>query len=110
MSKKDNSIAENYKSDLDSLLTQSEDCQPQPQPQLQHDQEPPSLISFETTETTPEIEVIRQPTPPPVLAEVQDLVPAVSPCIHEAGCKAEISSTDSCVQAEAPLQLHIVSQ
>lgn len=117
MSKKDNSIAEHYKSDLDSLLTQSEDCQPQPQtqpqpqPQLQHDQEPPSLISFETTETTPKIEVvIRQPSPPPVLAEVQDLVSAMSPCVHEAGCKAEISSTDSCVHAEAPLQLHIVSQ
>ncbi|KAK8470491.1 hypothetical protein PHAVU_004G156088 [Phaseolus vulgaris] len=108
VSKKDNSIAEHYKSDLDSLLTQSEDCQPQPQPQLQHDQEPPSLISFETTETTPKVEVvIRQPSPPPVLAEVQDLVSAVSPCVHEAGCKAEISSTDSCVHAEAPLQLHI---
>lgn len=109
MSKKDDSIAEHYKSDIDSLVTQSEDCQPQPQPQL-HDQEPPSLISFERTETTPAIEVIRQPSPPPVLAEVLDLVPAASPCVQEAGCKAEISSTDSCVHAEAPLQLHIVSQ
>ncbi|BAU02777.1 hypothetical protein LR48_Vigan10g022800 [Vigna angularis] len=106
VSKKDDSITEHYKSDLDSLVTQSEDCQPHPQPQL-HDQEPPSLISFETTETTPAIEVIRQPSPPPVLAEVLDLVPAASPCVQEAGCKADISSTDSCVHAEAPLQLHI---
>ncbi|TKY44723.1 AMSH ubiquitin thioesterase 1 [Spatholobus suberectus] len=87
LNKKDNSIAEQLKSDLDSILTQSEDCQPQPQPepQHQHDQEPPSLISFETTETPAQIEVIRQPSPPPVLAEVQDLVPAVSPCVNEAG-------------------------
>ncbi|RDX97633.1 AMSH-like ubiquitin thioesterase 1 [Mucuna pruriens] len=106
LNKKDNSIAEHHKSDLDSILT-SEDSQPQPQPQPQHDQEPPSLISFETTETSAQIEVIRQPSPPPVLAEVQDLVPAVSPCVNEAGCKTEIPSSDSCVHAEAPLQLHI---
>ncbi|KAH1241226.1 AMSH-like ubiquitin thioesterase 1 [Glycine max] len=69
--------------------------------------EPPSLISFETTETSAQIEVIRQPSPPPVLAEVQDLVPAVSPCVNEAGCKTEIPSSDSSVHVEAPMQLHI---
>ncbi|CAJ1951931.1 unnamed protein product [Sphenostylis stenocarpa] len=103
----DNSISEHYKSDLDSIFAQSVESQPQPQPQPQHDQEPPSLISFEITETSPQIEVIRQPSPPPVLAEVQDLVPAVSPCVHEAEYKTEILPTDSCVHAEAPLQLHI---
>ncbi|KAG5009404.1 hypothetical protein JHK87_017919 [Glycine soja] len=107
LKKKDNSIAEHHKSELDSILTQSEDCQPHPQPQPQHDQEPPSLISFETTETSAQIEVIRQPSPPPVLAEVQDLVPAVSPCVNEAGCKTEIPSSDSSVHVEAPMQLHI---
>lgn len=110
LKKKDNSIAEHHKSELASILTQSEDCQPHPQPQPQHDQEPPSLISFETTETSAQIEVIRQPSPPPVLAEVQDLVPAVSPCVNEAGCKTEIPSLDNSVHAEDPLQLHIVSQ
>lgn len=110
LNKKDNSIAEHHKSDLDSILTQIEDCQPQHQPQHQPQpsQEPPSLISFETSETSTQI--TRQPSPPPVLAEVQDLVPPVSPCVNEAGCKAEIPSSDSCVQAESPLQLHIVSQ
>ncbi|KAL5161232.1 AMSH-like ubiquitin thioesterase 1 [Glycine soja] len=107
LKKKDNSIAEHHKSELDSILTQSEDCQPHPQTQPQHDQEPPSLISFETTETSAQIEVIRQPSPPPVLAEVQDLVPAVSPCVNEAGCKTEIPSSDSSVHVEAPMQLHI---
>lgn len=104
LNKKDNSTAELDKSDLDSILTQSEDNQPQ------HAQEPPSLISFEATEAPAQIEVIRQPSPPPILAEVQDLVPAVSPHINEAGCKTEIPSSDSCVHAETPLQLHIVSQ
>lgn len=101
---KDNSIPELHKSDLDSILTQIEDSQPQ------HAQESPSLISFEETETSAQIEIIRQPSPPPVLAEVQDLVPAVSPHINEAGYKTEMSSSDSCVHAESPLQLHIVSQ
>ncbi|KAJ1379520.1 USP8 dimerization domain [Sesbania bispinosa] len=118
LNKKDNRIAEHNKSDLDSILTQSEDSQPQqalePPPSLisedsqpQPAQEPPSLISFEATETPAQIEVIRQPSPPPVLAEVQDLVPAVSPHINEAGCKAEIPSSNNCVHAESPLQLHI---
>ena len=110
LKKKDNSIAEHHKSELASILTQSEDCQLQPHPQPEPDQEPPSLISFETTETSAQIEVIRQPSPPPVLAEVQDLVPAVSPCVNEAGCKTEIPSLDNSVHAEDPLQLHIVSQ
>ncbi|KAG4991990.1 hypothetical protein GLYMA_09G183100v4 [Glycine max] len=107
LKKKDNSIAEHHKSELASILTQSEDCQLQPHPQPEPDQEPPSLISFETTETSAQIEVIRQPSPPPVLAEVQDLVPAVSPCVNEAGCKTEIPSLDNSVHAEDPLQLHI---
>ncbi|KAJ1405723.1 USP8 dimerization domain [Sesbania bispinosa] len=117
LNKKDNRIAEHNKSDLDSILTQSQDSQPQhapePPPLISEDsqpqpaQEPPSLISFEATETPAQIEVIRQPSPPPVLAEVQDLVPAVSPHINEAGCKAEVPSSNSCVHAESPLQLHI---
>ncbi|XP_027359441.1 AMSH-like ubiquitin thioesterase 1 [Abrus precatorius] len=107
LNKKDNNIAEHSKSDFDSILIQSEDCQPQPQPQPQHDQEPPSLISFETTETSAQIEVIRQPSPPPVLAEVQDLFPAVSLLVNEAECKTEIPSSDGSVNAESPLQLHI---
>ncbi|XP_061357574.1 AMSH-like ubiquitin thioesterase 1 [Gastrolobium bilobum] len=101
LNNKDNSIGEHNKSDLYSILTQLEDCQPQ------HAQEPPSLISFEATETSAQVEVIRQPSPPPVLAEVQDLVPAVSPHVNGAGCKTEIPSSDSCVHAESPLQLHI---
>ncbi|XP_027341111.1 AMSH-like ubiquitin thioesterase 1 isoform X2 [Abrus precatorius] len=101
LNKKDNSISE-HGSDLESILTQSEeDCQ------AQHADEAPSLISFETTEIPSQIEVIRQPSPPPVLAEVQDLVPAVSPHVNEDGCKTEIPASDSFIRSESPLQLHI---
>ncbi|XP_058722435.1 AMSH-like ubiquitin thioesterase 1 [Vicia villosa] len=101
-SNKDNSIAELHKLDLNSIPTESEDSQPQ------RAHESHSLISFEATEeTSAQIEIIRQPSPPPVLAEVHDLVPAMSPHINEAGCKAEIPSSDSSVHAESPLQLHI---
>lgn len=102
-SNKDNSIEELHKLDLNSIPTDSEDSQPQ------RAQESPSLISFEETDTSAQVELIRQPSPPPVLAEVHDLVPAVSPHVNEAGCKTEIPSSDSCVRAESPLQLHIVS-
>ncbi|RDX89376.1 AMSH-like ubiquitin thioesterase 1 [Mucuna pruriens] len=99
--KKDNSITEQHRSDLESILTQSDDCQ------AKHADEAPSLISFEATEIPAQIEVIRQPSPPPVLAEVQDLVPAVSPHVNEEGYKTEITTPDSIVRAESPLQLHI---
>lgn len=104
LNKKDNSISEQNRSDLESTLTQSEDSQ------VQHTDETPSLISFEETEDLDPIKVIRQPSPPPVLAEVQDLVPTVSPHVDEAGCKTETLSSDSFVRGESPLQLHIVSQ
>lgn len=101
LNKNDNSINEHAKSDSDSTLIQSEDCK------AQQAEEPPSLISFEATETPAQIEVIRQPSPPPVLAEVQDLIPAVSPHVNEAGCETAILSSDSYVHAESPMQLHI---
>ncbi|XP_025701128.1 AMSH-like ubiquitin thioesterase 1 isoform X1 [Arachis hypogaea] len=120
--KKDNSITENKRSDLDSNLAQSVECN------TRHSEEPPSfisfeeseapaqigvkeapsLISFEATKPPAQIEVVRQPSPPPVLAEVQDLVPAMSPHVDEAGCKADIPSSGGYVHAESPLQLHVV--
>ncbi|KAL1356778.1 AMSH-like ubiquitin thioesterase 1 isoform X4 [Arachis hypogaea] len=119
--KKDNSITENKRSDLDSNLAQSVECN------TRHSEEPPSfisfeeseapaqigvkeapsLISFEATKPPAQIEVVRQPSPPPVLAEVQDLVPAMSPHVDEAGCKADIPSSGGYVHAESPLQLHV---
>uniref|UniRef100_A0A6N2L8Y1 MPN domain-containing protein n=1 Tax=Salix viminalis TaxID=40686 RepID=A0A6N2L8Y1_SALVM len=51
--------------------------------------------------------VIRQPSPPPVLAEVQDLIPATPPQVSEAEHKMDISSPDDLIRSEASLQLHI---
>lgn len=90
--------------------------------------EPGSLISFEPTESPAQPDIIRQPSPPPVLAEVQDLIPAVSQH-HSSNVLAELqdlipavssqvnemehgmgtSLQDKLVDAESPLQLHIVS-
>ncbi|EEF28683.1 amsh, putative [Ricinus communis] len=65
------------------------------------------MISFETTETPVQTDLIRQPSPPAVLAEVQDLIPAMSPQATEAENKMDISSPDDIVRSESPLQLHI---
>ncbi|XP_073226366.1 AMSH-like ubiquitin thioesterase 1 isoform X2 [Cicer arietinum] len=101
LDKKDNSISEHNRENLESILTQSEDCQ------VQHADEAPSLISFEETEASAPLKVIRQPSPPPVLAEVQDLIPTVSPHVDEEGCKTVTPLSDSFARAESPLQLHI---
>ena len=72
--------------------------------------EPCPMISFEESETIPvHINVTRQPSPPPVLAEVQDLVHAISPLVTETDCRIENPSADGLVHSESPLQLHIVS-
>ncbi|WVZ23961.1 hypothetical protein V8G54_002505 [Vigna mungo] len=101
LSEKDNTVSEQQRSDVESFLTPSDNFQEKLA------DEAPSLISFEATEIPAQIEVIRQPSPPPVLAEVQDLIPAVSPHVIEEGCMKEIPSSDSIVRAESPLQLHI---
>uniref|UniRef100_A0A2P2M3D3 AMSH-like ubiquitin thioesterase 1 n=1 Tax=Rhizophora mucronata TaxID=61149 RepID=A0A2P2M3D3_RHIMU len=69
--------------------------------------EPGAMISFETIETLAPTDLTRQPSPPAVLAEVQDLLPATSPQRMEAERKMTISSPDDLVRSESPLQLHI---
>ncbi|GMN56754.1 hypothetical protein TIFTF001_025870 [Ficus carica] len=66
-----------------------------------------SLISFEEIETPARVEIIRQPSPPPVLAEVQDLIPTVSPQVSDVECGVDVLSADESIRAESPLQLHI---
>ncbi|XP_022725462.1 AMSH-like ubiquitin thioesterase 1 isoform X2 [Durio zibethinus] len=75
-----------------------------------HVDEPYPMISFEESETTPvHINVTRQPSPPPVLAEVQDLVNAISPQVTETDCRIENPLADGLVHSESPLQLHIAT-
>ncbi|KAI5660208.1 hypothetical protein M9H77_29001 [Catharanthus roseus] len=77
--------------------------------QITQVEEPVSLISFEVTESPVQAEIIRQPSPPPVLADIQDLIPTTSPPVTEADCRLDNSSSDGLVCAEAPLELHISS-
>ncbi|KAK4280794.1 hypothetical protein QN277_012369 [Acacia crassicarpa] len=99
---KDNSIPDYSKLDLEPVDAVRENRQ------AQRTKEPVSLISFETTKVSAPTEVvIRQPFPPPVLAEVQDLIPALSPQVTEAECKIQAPTSDEIVRAETPLQLHI---
>lgn len=87
---------------LEPIPTQSSDAVQIPRT------EEPSLISFEPIEPPEHTQLIRQPSPPPVLAEVQDLIPAISPQVSEVESELETLSSDEFLRAESPLQLHIV--
>uniref|UniRef100_A0A7N0UIU2 MPN domain-containing protein n=1 Tax=Kalanchoe fedtschenkoi TaxID=63787 RepID=A0A7N0UIU2_KALFE len=63
-----------------------------------------SLISFEPMDAT---KLVRQPSPPPVLAEVQDLVPVVPPQVTGAVCGTENSPAENLVSSGASLELYI---
>lgn len=102
LDRKDSSISDHSRLVIEPVIAESDNCR------AQHAEEPVSLISFETTEAPVQTEVIRQLSPPPVLAEVQDLIPALSPHVTEADCTTETPSSDEFVRAETPLQLHIV--
>ncbi|CAN8302891.1 unnamed protein product [Cochlearia groenlandica] len=68
-----------------------------------------SMISFEEPENVNNNNLIRQPSPPPVLAEVHDLVPALSPEARESECTIENSLPDESLRSESPLELHIAT-
>ena len=65
---------------------------------------PTLLISFETIETPLQTDIIRQPSPPPVLADLQNLIPRSIP-ITKADYGMENSLPESLVSSEPPLQL-----
>lgn len=100
---KDLGNLEKDRSDIDPICTQNEDRK------VHNTMETDSLISFEKVEMPAPIEIVRQPSPPPVLAEVQDLIPAMSPQVPEVECTRDTSLSDKFVHPEASLQLHIVS-
>lgn len=77
--------------------------------QKNYTEELSSMISFDEPESVTDNNLIRQPSPPPVLAEVQDLVPALCPEARETECKIENSLPDESLRSESPLELHIVS-
>nr|AAM61146.1 unknown [Arabidopsis thaliana] len=77
--------------------------------QKNYTEELSSMISFEEPESVNENNLIRQPSPPPVLAEVQDLVPALCPEVREPECMIENSLPDESLRSESPLELHIAT-
>lgn len=99
MMREDDGISEQEKSSLESVV----------QPKIDNllIQESDSLISFEN-ESSSQTEIIRQPSPPPLLADVQDLIPASTPAT-QTECGLENASNEALVCSEDPLQLHIVS-
>lgn len=99
--KKDFSISELEKSSSDSTFPQSNDNK------MPRAEEHGSLISFEPIETPVQVDLIRQPSPPPVLADVQDLIPTTSPPVAEAEYGRENPSSDGLICSEAPMELHI---
>lgn len=73
-----------------------------------HPEEPCSAVTSDTTEAPVQIDIIRQPSPPPVLADVHDLIPNASTQVTDLTTGPEKSLQDELVRSESPLQLHIV--
>ncbi|XP_044477334.1 AMSH-like ubiquitin thioesterase 1 isoform X2 [Mangifera indica] len=88
------------KSSLESITISTDEIEKHPT------EEPCSMISFETVEMPVSTDIIKQPSPPPVLAEVQDLIAAMTPQVAEAECRNENLIMDEFDRTE-PLQLHI---
>ncbi|XP_010479308.1 PREDICTED: AMSH-like ubiquitin thioesterase 1 [Camelina sativa] len=88
---------------VESSSTSSENIQ------KNYTEELSSMISFEEPESVNDNSLTRQPSPPPVLAEVQDLVPALCPEAREPECKIENSLPDESLRSESPLELHIAT-
>lgn len=99
--KEEDGCSEQEKSSLESVVL--------PKTDNHQIQESDSLISFEDEIASQSEVIIRQPSPPPVLADVQDLIPAASPATQtESGL--ENASNDALVCSEDPMQLHISTE
>lgn len=66
-------------------------------------EDPSSVLSPDTTE------IIRQPSPPPVLADVQDLVSGTSSQVSDPVLNQANSLEDELIRSESPLEVHFVS-
>ncbi|KAK9091330.1 hypothetical protein Sjap_024507 [Stephania japonica] len=63
--------------------------------------------SLDKVKPTIQMDIVRQPSPPPILADVQDLIPAMPPQVTDLGCKLEDSLQDELIRSKSPLELHI---
>ncbi|XXG73112.1 hypothetical protein AAC387_Pa07g2081 [Persea americana] len=73
-----------------------------------HAEEPCSTVTPDMTEALVQIDIIRQPSPPPVLADVHDLFPFASTQVTDLTSGPGKLLQDELVRSESPLQLHIV--
>ncbi|XP_077220007.1 AMSH-like ubiquitin thioesterase 1 [Tasmannia lanceolata] len=73
--------------------------------------EEPNLSTISDTIVAPnQMDIIRQPSPPPVLADVQDLFPISPSQVTDSRYGAAKSLQDELVHSESPLQLHISTE
>eukprot|EP00268_Persea_americana_P023107 TRINITY_DN2279_c0_g2_i1.p1 TRINITY_DN2279_c0_g2~~TRINITY_DN2279_c0_g2_i1.p1 ORF type:complete len:332 (-),score=55.03 TRINITY_DN2279_c0_g2_i1:321-1316(-) len=99
---KDSCKSEAQKSMLESVLSLNDDSI-----SSIHAEEPCSTVTPDTTEAPVQIDIIREPSPPPVLADVHDLVPIASTQVADLTSGPEKLLQDELVRSESPLQLHI---
>ncbi|GAB4839540.1 hypothetical protein Ancab_029066 [Ancistrocladus abbreviatus] len=71
-----------------------------------HANEPDSMISFETLEISNEV-IVKQPSPPPILAEVKDLIPEMALQATELQDVMDCPLSDDLPPPETPMELHI---
>ncbi|XP_020251867.1 AMSH-like ubiquitin thioesterase 1 isoform X2 [Asparagus officinalis] len=93
-----NVASEHVKSALEEVLSLHDDGA------TVHAEEPTSLITFDIMETTPKMDIPREPSPPPVRAEVQDLAAITSEISYPTS--GQTNSLED-VRTESPLQVHI---
>ncbi|CAO2826994.1 unnamed protein product [Amaranthus hypochondriacus] len=98
-SRKDGNAFDCEKPKLQSKLEPSSDNQMPP------DDEQP-MISFETSDVSDTV-IIKQPSPPSVLAEVLDLIPTEPTLVSEKHDAVDTPFQDSFLQPESPMELHI---
>ncbi|KNA16781.1 hypothetical protein SOVF_086080 [Spinacia oleracea] len=92
-----------------TLNCEKPSLQPTPEPAIdsqkpQDDEKP--MILFETSDV-PDTVIVKQPSPPAILAEVQDLISAEPPLTTEIHDTMDSSLQDSLLQPESPMELHI---
>lgn len=74
-------------------------------------EEKPSVATPDVTEAAMKVDVVRQPSPPPVLADVQNLVSDITippPQCGDSTLREPDSLPDELLRAESPLEVHIV--
>lgn len=96
---KESDALENERSPLEEVLSLHVDGS------LVDTKEPSSLITLDVTET-PSVDIIRELSPPPVRAEVQDLAALTSEVSHSISGQTT-PFQDEIVRTESPLQVHI---